>query len=115
MPKHNETDQLEQLPSVSGSLPGLAAEVLRLIPMALVLGTLLIALPSIVARFNHLPTIVGSKHIGTLDTLALGLILSHWGFLLAAAIGAFMVAHMRSLENRVEARYADSAGNPSEE
>lgn len=115
MPRHIETDQLGQLPSVSGSLPGLAGEILRLIPVALLIGTVLIAVPSIVARLNLWPSIVGTKHIGALDTLALGLLLSHWVFLLAAAIGAFMVAHVRSLDRRVEAQYADGARKPTEE
>lgn len=115
MSRHIETDQLGQLPSVSGSLPGLAAEILRLIPVALLIGTMLIAAPSIVARLNLWPSIVGVKHIGALDTLAFGLLLSHWVFLLAVAIGAFMVAHMRSLERRVDAQYADGAPKATEE
>ena len=115
MSRHITTDQSGQHPGVTGSLPGLAAEILRLIPVALLLGTVLIAVPSIVARFNLWPVIVGTQHLGALDTLALGLLFSHWVFLLAAAIGAFMVAHMRSLESRVEAQCADGAGKPTEE
>jgi hypothetical protein len=64
-------------------------------------------MPSIVARFDLWPEIVGAKHIGVLDTLALGLILAHWIFLLAAAIGAFTMAHMRSLTHRVDGPYPD--------
>jgi hypothetical protein len=115
MSRHITTDQSGQQTGVTGSLPGLAAEILRLIPVALLLGTVLIAVPSIVARFNLWPVIVGTKHIGALDTLALGLLFSHWVFLLAAAIGAFMVAHVRSLERRAEAQYADGVGKPTDE
>jgi hypothetical protein len=115
MQRHIETDQLGQLSSVSGTRPGLAAEILRLIPVALFFGTVLIAVPSIVARFGQWSSIVGAKHIGALDTLALGLLLSHWLVLLAAAIGAFMVAHMRSLDRQGEARFAESAGKKTEE
>ena len=114
MSRHIETNPSAQPPDIARSLPGLAAEILRLIPVALLLGTLLIAMPSIVARLDLWPEIVGIKHIGVLDALALGLILAHWIFLLAAAIGAFTMAHMRSLTHRVEGPYPD-AGNPAEE
>ena len=115
MSRQIETDPSAQPPGIAGSLPGLAAEVLRLIPLALLLGTLLIAMPSIIARFDLWPEIVGTKHIGGLDTLTLGLMLAHWIFLLAAAIGAFMMAHMGGLEHRVEARFTDDAAPSAEE
>ena len=89
--------------------PGLEYEILYLVPPAFVTGTVLFMLPSIVARVDLWLFINVAKHIDTLDTVAITLVLIHWAVLLLVGSGAFIIVHMKGLAHGADAHSSNSA------
>lgn len=86
-----------RLPGFSRSPPGLERLILRLLPRALVLGTLALAVPSLVAR--GFPWRGGAVEVATLvttvDIHAISLVILHWTVAFTLAIGALTVLVMK--------------------
>lgn len=82
-----------RLPGFPRTPAGKERDVLRLLPRTFVFGTLLLAVPSLLARL-----IVGPDDalaITTTDIYVIGLIILHWTVLLTAGIAAFIVMMMK--------------------
>ena len=82
---------------------GLEDEILYLVPSAFVAGTLLLMLPSLVARIDQWTFINVGKHIDSLDSVAFTLVLIHWVVLLFVGSSAFIVGHMKRLAHAADA------------
>ena len=76
---------------------GRERDVLRCLPRVLVFGTLLLALPSLVARiFLGAGDAVGaSTHVQMVDILALSIVVLHWTVVFTVVIAAFIVMVMK--------------------
>ena len=86
-----------RLPGFIRTPPGRERDILRLLPGLLLLGTLVLALPSLAARIfivagneNEIAT-----HIMTVDIYGISLVVLHWTVVLTVAIGAFIVMVMK--------------------
>jgi hypothetical protein len=85
------------LPGFVKTPPGLEREVLRGLPKVLLFGSLLLAMPSLIARFWSLE---GSEtgiamQITTVDIYVISLIILHWTVVFTVAIAAFIVLVMK--------------------
>ncbi len=86
-----------KLPGFVVTPPGRERTVLRLLPRILLLGTLLLAIPSFAVRLLPLQ---GSEadiaaRIGSVDIHAISLVVLHWSVLFTVAIAAFIVMVMK--------------------
>ena len=86
-----------RLPGFIWTPPGRERDILLLLPGLLVLGTLLLALPSLAARiFMAAGSESGiARQIMTVDIYAISLVILHWTVVLTVAIGAFIVMVMK--------------------
>lgn len=77
--------------------PGMERRVLALLPKALVVGSLLLALPSLVVRLllNDALELGTSTLVSTVDIYGISLLLLHWAVVLTVAIAAFIVMVMK--------------------
>ena len=75
--------------------PDLELEILRLVPTALALGTVLIATPSIVARLSIGPEVGAVRHLVPFDVLTFALLLAHWTAVFVVSVGALIIRHRR--------------------
>jgi hypothetical protein len=105
-------DLFKKLPGYVKEPPGLEMEILRLAPGTFLLGTLLIALPSLLARAFLWPDIDEVKLITTLDFFALGAILVHWTALITAICGAVLVRIMKGPAYVADAYPLSDADSP---
>lgn len=80
------------LPGSRRSAPGLERIVLRRLPRLTWLGTLLIALPALVAHGVATPE---DAWLQTLDIYTISLLVLHWTVVLTAGIAAFIVLVMK--------------------
>ena len=90
-------DPFKKLPGYRKAPAGLERKILRLIPKVFLVGTVLIVLPSIVARLwtmDDAPWMV-SKFISTIDIYAFGLLSVLWTALFTVGVGAFTVMVMK--------------------
>ncbi|MDP3638712.1 MAG: hypothetical protein Q8R51_15135 [Azonexus sp.] len=86
-----------QLPGFIETPPGKERKILRLLPKILIIGTLLLALPSLAARLfisTGSATEIATQ-IMTIDIYAISLIILHWTIVFTVAIGAFVVVAMK--------------------
>jgi len=86
-----------KLPGFTKSPPGLEREVLRLLPRILILGTLFLCVPSLLARlypWDGSETLVAMR-ITSIDIYMLGAIILQWSFVCTVAIAAFIVMVMK--------------------
>ena len=86
-----------RLPGFAKTPAGLERELLRRLPKALLYGTLIVGLPSLVIRLaqwlgNEAPI---AAQLSTTDIYAISLIILHWTIALTVAIGAFIVLVMK--------------------
>ena len=82
-----------RLPGFARTPPGQERVVLRRLPRTFLLGTLLLALPALIARL-----LAGSGDelvLITTDIYVISLIILHWTVLLTVAIAAFIVMVMK--------------------
>jgi hypothetical protein len=86
-----------RLPGFAKSAPGLERRVLRGTPKALLIGTLLLALPSVVIRM--LPADGNATDVSTrvltVDIYGISFVILHWIVVLTAAMTAFVVMVMK--------------------
>ena len=86
-----------KLPGFTKSPPGLEREVLRLLPRILMLGTLFLGLPSLLARFypwEGSETLVAMR-ITSIDIYMISAVILHWSIVCTVAIAAFIVMVMK--------------------
>ena len=86
-----------KLPGFVRTPPGQERKILRLLPLILVLGTLLLGIPSLAARvlISSGSEIEIATKVMTVDIYAISLIVLHWTVVLTVAIGAFIVMVMK--------------------
>lgn len=90
-------DLFKKLPGYRKAPAGLERKLLRLIPKVFLVGTILIALPSAIARWwtvDQAPYLI-SKFITTIDIYAFGLLTVLWTALFTIGVGAFTVMVMK--------------------
>lgn len=88
---------IDRLPRSSKTPPGQERQVLRLLPALLLMGTVLLGLPSLGARL--FPWDATEAEVAALvlriDILAVGAVFVHWTAGLTVAIGALVVVVMK--------------------
>ncbi len=90
-------DPFKKLPGYRTAPAGVERKILRLVPKVLLVGTVLIILPSLIARLwtvDDAPWAI-SKVITTIDIYAFGLLAVLWTSLLTVGVGAFTVMVMK--------------------
>lgn len=90
-------DPFKKLPGYRKAPPGLERKILRLVPKVFLVGTVLILLPSLVARIWTIDDAawVINKFITTIDIYAFGLLTVLWTALFTVGVGAFTVMVMK--------------------
>lgn len=86
-----------KLPGFIRTPPGQERKILRLLPKIGIIGTLLLALPSLAARLfisTGSETEIATQ-IMTIDIYGISLIILHWTIIFTVAIGAFIVVAMK--------------------
>lgn len=86
-----------KLPGFQRTPPGMERTVLRRLPRITLLGTALMALPSLLARLAIWldPTLQSSSMPDMVDIYVISLIVLHWTVMLTVAIAAFIVMVMK--------------------
>lgn len=82
-----------RLPGFPRTPAGKERVVLRLLPKALLLGTLLLAVPSLLARLIASPD--DALAISTTDIYVISLIILHWTVVFTVGIAAFVIMMMK--------------------
>jgi hypothetical protein len=80
-----------KLPEAPKSTAGLEVEVLKTVPIAFMLGAVLIALPSVLARIFLHSEANGVSRLAALDSMALSALLIHCIALMTVVAGAIIV------------------------
>ncbi len=103
-----------RLPGFVQTPAGRERDVLRLLPRALVFGTLLLALPSLTARifFAARDAMEASTRIQTVDIVAISILFLHWTAVLTVAIAAFIVMVMKGPAYVADAYPVDDSESP---
>jgi hypothetical protein len=86
-----------KLPGFVRTPPGLEREILRRLPRMLVLGTLLLGVPSLVARvfsWSGSEAEIATR-MTTVDMFVIGVVTVHWTLVLTVAFAAFIVLVMK--------------------
>jgi hypothetical protein len=88
---------IDRLPRSSKTPPGQERQVLRLLPGLLLMGTVLLGLPSLGARLFpwDAPEAEVAALVLRIDILAVGAVFVHWTAGLTVAIGALVVVIMK--------------------
>ena len=86
-----------RLPGFQQTPAGQERTVLRLLPKALMLGTLLLCLPSLAVRlwWASAPAHEGATRITTGDIYAISVLVLHWTVVFTVGIGAVIVMVMK--------------------
>ena len=86
-----------RLPGFQKTTAGQERQVLRRLPSILAIGTLLLCLPSLIARlwWAGAPDYEVVSRITTVDIYAIGVLILHWTAVLTVAIGAVIVMIMK--------------------
>ena len=86
-----------RLPGFVKTPPGLERRVLRLLPKVLLLGTLLVRMPSLIGRVVSMfrPELATAMPLSNVDIFGISLLLLHWTAVLTVAIAAFIVMVMK--------------------
>lgn len=87
----------KKLPGFSRSPAGLETRVLRKLPRVALFGTLLLALPSLIARLVNIgdDSTAALTQIGTVDIYVLSVVVLHWTVVFTAGLYAFIVYVMK--------------------
>lgn len=103
-----------RLPGFVQTPAGRERDVLRLLPRALVFGTLLLALPSLAARifFATGDAVEAGTRIQTVDIVAISLLVLHGTAVLTVAIAAFIVMVMKGPAYVADAYPVDDSESP---
>lgn len=86
-----------QLPGFIRTPPGQERKILRVLPKILVLGTLILGIPSLVSRIfiSNGTDLEIARQIMTVDIYSISLIVLHWTVVFTVALGAFIVMVMK--------------------
>lgn len=86
-----------KIPGFVVTPPGMERRVLALLPKALVVGSLLLAVPSLLVRLlvKDALELGTSTLVFTVDIYGISLLLLHWAVVLTVAIAAFIVMVMK--------------------
>lgn len=105
---------INRIPGFVQTPAGRERDVLRLLPRVLVLGTLLLALPSLAARifFGEGDAVEASTRLQTVDILAISILVLHWTLVLTMAIAAFIVMVMKGPAYVADAYPVEDAETP---
>lgn len=90
-------DPFRKLPGYRRAPAGLERKILRLIPKVFLVGTMMIAMPSVIARIwtvDDAPWLI-NKFITTIDIYAFGLLTVLWTALFTVGVGALTVMVMK--------------------
>lgn len=90
-------DLFKKLPGFQKAPAGLERKILRWLPKACLMGTAIIALPSVIVRvwsINDAPYLV-AKFVTTIDIYTFSLLATLWTALFTLAVGAFTVMVMK--------------------
>lgn len=82
-----------RLPGFTRTPPGKERLVLRMLPRTLLLGTLLLAIPSLLARL--LVSVDDPIAVTTTDIYVISLIILHWTVVFTVGIAAFIIMLMK--------------------
>ncbi len=82
-----------RLPGFPGTPAGKERVVLRQLPKVFLLGTLLLAVPSLLARLIASPD--DALAVMTTDIYVIGLIILHWTIVFTVGIAAFIIMMMK--------------------
>ncbi|MBS0512956.1 MAG: hypothetical protein JSR42_17460 [Proteobacteria bacterium] len=89
--------------------------VLRLLPRILIVGSLLLGLPSMVARlFDAVGGAASATLVTTVDIYSISLVVLHWTVVLTVAIAAFIVMVMKGPAYVADAYPLDDADAPQD-
>ena len=88
-----------RLPGFVRTEPGLERELLRRLPRILLLGTLVLGLPSLIARINPWGANGGvgevARQLMTLDIYVISVVVLHWTVVFTVALAASIVVIMK--------------------
>ena len=86
-----------QLPGHPRTAPGRERQILRLLPRALVIGTALLALPSLAVRAAALvnPILGATSMVMSVDIYSISLVVLHWTVVFTVGLSAFIVMVMK--------------------
>ena len=110
-------DPFKKLPGYRKAPPGLERKILRLVPKVFLVGTVLILLPSVVARVWTVadsPWMI-NKFITTIDIYAFGLLTVLWTALFTVGVGALTVMIMKGPAYVADAYPLPDADKPNED
>jgi hypothetical protein len=107
------TNPFTRLPGFVTTPAGDERRVLRLLPKILIVGSLMVGIPSLAARLFVIP---GPQEMATLvttvDIYAISLLVLHWTVVFTVAIGAFIVMVMKGPAYVADAYPLDDADLP---
>lgn len=101
-----------RLPGFQRTPAGLERVVLRQLPRAFLLGTLFLALPSLLLRVFGDPA--DTLAVTTVDIYVISLVILHWTVVLTAGIAAFIVMVMKGPAYVADAYPLQEAENPDQ-
>ena len=110
-------DPFKKLPGYRKAPAGLERKILRLVPKIFLVGTVLILLPSVIARIwtvEDAPWMI-NKFITTIDIYALGLLTVLWTGLFTVGVGALTVMIMKGPAYVADAYPLPDADKPNED
>lgn len=110
-------DPFKKLPGYRKAPAGLERKILRLVPKVFLVGTVLILLPSVIARIwtvEDAPWMI-NKFITTIDIYALGLLTVLWTGLFTVGVGALTVMIMKGPAYVADAYPLPDADKPNED
>jgi hypothetical protein len=112
--KGDPMNAFNRLPGFVQTPAGRERDVLRLLPRALVFGTLLLALPSLAARifFATGDAVEAGTRIQTVDIVAISLLVLHGTAVLTVTIAAFIVMVMKGPAYVADAYPVDDSESP---
>lgn len=110
------TYPFNKLPGFVRTPAGKERRVLRLLPRVTVLGSLLLALPSLAARVFVLfdPALGAGTLLTTVDIYVVSLVVLHWTVVFTVAIAAFIVMVMKGPAYVADAYPLDDADAPQD-
>ena len=105
-----------RLPGFQQTPAGQERDVLRRLPKALTLGTLLLCLPSLLVRlwWADAPAYEVSTLITTVDIYAISVLILHWTVVFTVAIGAVIVMVMKGPAYVADAYPMEGMDRPDE-
>lgn len=109
-------DPFKKLPGYRKAPAGRERKILRLVPKVLLVGTVLILLPSVIARIwtmDDAPWLI-NKFITTIDIYTFGLLAVLWTALLTVGVGAFTVMVMKGPAYVADAYPLPDADKPND-